>query len=96
MMRFFNDWRAGKTTIKEVIHRRDEKDQTPPKNEQDVEKRFLDKVEAELQLPEYSLFSEELPLSVLSMPSSDTPSQPTTRRWSPNLATSRYGAMSGR
>ena len=53
-MRFVNDWRAGKTTLKEAINRDDEK---PSITDQDIEKLFLDKVERELGLPEYTLFS---------------------------------------
>lgn len=57
-MRFVNDWRAGKTTIKETIKRRgSDENEKAPTTEDEVEKRFLDKVERELALPEYSTFS---------------------------------------
>jgi anoctamin-10 len=55
IMRFINDWRAGKTTIEEAMHSNDEK---PAGSVDEVEKRFLDKVERELGLPEYNIFSE--------------------------------------
>jgi anoctamin-10 len=55
LLRFFSDWRAGKTTIKEVVSR--EAETNSEQTEVDVEKRFMDKVERELALPEYSLFS---------------------------------------
>lgn len=48
-MRFVNDWREGKTTIKRAM--------TDPHPSGDAEGRFLDKVERELGLPDYSLFS---------------------------------------
>ena len=56
VMTFVDDWRSGKTTIKEAVSRHNG-DETPPKTPEEVEKRFLAKVERELKLPEYSLFS---------------------------------------
>ena len=53
-MRFVNEWREGKTTIKQAMSKHDEQ---PATTEADTEKRFLDKVENELGLPDYSLFS---------------------------------------
>ncbi|WVQ94169.1 hypothetical protein IAU59_001247 [Kwoniella sp. CBS 9459] len=59
IMRFVDDWRAGKTTIKETLKNRGtDSPQTPPQKEEEVEKRFLDKVEKELALPDYSLFTD--------------------------------------
>ncbi|WVR03117.1 hypothetical protein IAU60_000107 [Kwoniella sp. DSM 27419] len=59
IMRFVNDWRAGKTTIKETIQKqRAGSPEKPPQNEEEVEKRFLDKVERELGLPDYTLFTD--------------------------------------
>jgi anoctamin-10 len=57
ILRSFNAYRAGKTTLKEAVHGETEEEK-PLKSQQDVEVRFLDKVERELALPEYSLFSE--------------------------------------
>ena len=57
VMQFIGDWREGKTTIKEAVSR-SHGEETPPKTQEEVEKRFMKKVERELQLPEYSLFSE--------------------------------------
>ncbi|WWC90176.1 uncharacterized protein L201_005109 [Kwoniella dendrophila CBS 6074] len=59
VMRFVDDWRAGKTTIKETI--KSAGDQTPekaPRTEHEVVSRFLEKVERELALPDYSLFTD--------------------------------------
>jgi len=56
IMRFANDWREGKTTIKEAMSKRH--DEPPTTAGGDVEKRFLNKVERELGLPDYSLFSK--------------------------------------
>ncbi|KAK8844765.1 hypothetical protein IAR55_006615 [Kwoniella newhampshirensis] len=59
LMRFVNDWRAGKTTIKETIQRRgSDENEKPPTTDEEVEKRFLNKVERELALPDYSLFTD--------------------------------------
>jgi anoctamin-10 len=59
VMRFVDDWRAGKTTIKEAIDKRGNYNEQkgPAATEQEVEKRFMDKVERELALPDYNLFS---------------------------------------
>lgn len=59
IMRFVDDWRAGKTTIKDAA-KRNNGEKTPPKTEQEVEKHFLSKVERELALPDYNLFSQFL------------------------------------
>lgn len=56
ILRFVDDWRAGKTTIKEAVSRNNG-EKTPPRSEADVEKKFMEKVERELALPEYTLFS---------------------------------------
>ncbi|WRT63222.1 uncharacterized protein IL334_000125 [Kwoniella shivajii] len=59
IMRFVDDWRAGRTTIKETIHSRgQDTSEKVPRNDEEVEKKFLDKVERELALPEYSLFTD--------------------------------------
>lgn len=55
-MRFVNDWRSGKTTLKDAVSR-NKGQSTPPRTEQEVEKQFLNKVDRELALPEYSIFS---------------------------------------
>ena len=72
--RFVSDWRAGKTTIKQAV--------TKQEPSGDVETRFMDKVERELSLPDYSLFSE---FEIVLGPA-DPDSQPITRRWSRNSA----------
>ncbi|WWD06320.1 hypothetical protein V865_004410 [Kwoniella europaea PYCC6329] len=58
--RFVDDWRAGKTTLKETIKTRGNNDSTEkvPQDDAAVEKRFLEKVERELALPDYSLFTD--------------------------------------
>ena len=61
ILRFVDDWRAGKTTIKEAVSRNNG-EKTPPRSEAEVEKKFMDKVERELALPEYTLFSASLPV----------------------------------
>nr|XP_019014019.1 uncharacterized protein I206_00096 [Kwoniella pini CBS 10737]OCF52800.1 hypothetical protein I206_00096 [Kwoniella pini CBS 10737] len=59
VMRFVDDWRAGKTTIKETIKARSQDTpEKPPQTDDEVEKRFLDKVERELALPDYTLFTD--------------------------------------
>jgi hypothetical protein len=59
VLRFVNDWRAGKTTIKEAVknvqHPLSEKGVATSSDE--AEKEFLEKVERELALPDYNLFS---------------------------------------
>ena len=63
VLRFVNDWRAGKTTLKEAVKTaknvKNGKEPTPPpQSAEEAEKRFMDKVERELALPDYNLFSE--------------------------------------
>ncbi|WVQ82899.1 hypothetical protein IAT38_005035 [Cryptococcus sp. DSM 104549] len=58
VMRFVEDWRAGKTTIKDALKKRGSESEKVPSTEEEVEKRFLDKVERELALPEYTLFTD--------------------------------------
>ena len=60
LLRFVNDWRAGKTTLKEAVKTaKHATDATPPaQSAEEAEKRFMDKVERELALPDYNLFSE--------------------------------------
>ena len=60
ILRFVNDWRGGKTTIKDAL-KRPNKPETPPGSaatEAEAEERFLRKVEHELSLPDYSLFTD--------------------------------------
>ncbi|OCF60137.1 hypothetical protein L486_02817 [Kwoniella mangroviensis CBS 10435] len=60
IMRFVDDWRAGKTTLKEAFKSKGNNDSTEkvPRDDEEVEKRFLEKVERELALPDYSLFTD--------------------------------------
>lgn len=60
ILRFVNDWRAGKTTLKKAVEtvKKGTNTTPPPQSAQEAEKRFMDKVERELALPEYNLFSE--------------------------------------
>lgn len=68
ILRFINDWRAGKTTVKEAVEKvknvknglHHEKEFAPVglNSNEEAEERFLKKVERELGLPEYNLFSE--------------------------------------
>lgn len=60
ILRFVNDWRAGKTTLKEAVKTAKNGHDTtpPPQSPEEAEKRFMDKVERELALPDYNLFSE--------------------------------------
>lgn len=61
IMRFVEDWRAGKTTLKEAVKKTKEGEATPPpQSAEEAEKRFMDKVERELALPDYNLFSKHL------------------------------------
>ena len=55
-MRFIDEWRAGKTTIKQAMSAKND-EKTPPGTASEVEKQFMKKVERELALPDYSLFS---------------------------------------
>lgn len=59
ILRFVNDWRAGKTTLKEAVKTAKKGGDTtpPPQTADEAEKRFMDKVERELALPDYNLFS---------------------------------------
>jgi anoctamin-10 len=57
VLRFVKEWRAGKTTIKEAMKRNNGK-KTPPKTQQEIEDEFLKKIEFELDLPDYDLFSK--------------------------------------
>jgi anoctamin-10 len=66
ILRFVNDWRAGKTTVKEAVERvknvkngiQSEKEVEVPASAEEAENVFLEKVERELGLPEYNLFSK--------------------------------------
>ena len=84
--RFVDDWRAGKTTIKQAMSH--VQDEPPPTTEDDAEKRFLDKVEREVGLPDYSLFSE-------SLLQGSTYIQPIMPRWSRNSVMLPCGASFG-
>jgi hypothetical protein len=65
ILRFVNDWRAGKTTVKEAVEKvknvkngiSTEKEDPVPTSAVEAESLFLEKVERELGLPEYNLFS---------------------------------------
>jgi len=66
ILRFINDWRAGKTTVKEAVEKvknvkngikQSEKEVQVPTSAEEAESLFLEKVERELGLPEYNLFS---------------------------------------
>ena len=65
ILRFVNDWRAGKTTVKEAVEKvknvkngiSTEKEGPVPTSAEEAESLFLEKVERELGLPEYNLFS---------------------------------------
>lgn len=60
IMRFIRDWRAGKTSIKEALKKTNGHgdSETVPTTEEEIEKRFLNKVERELALPEYDTFTD--------------------------------------
>jgi anoctamin-10 len=66
ILRFVNDWRAGKTTVKEAVEKvknvkngiQSEKEVEVPTSAEEAEGLFLEKVERELGLPEYNLFSK--------------------------------------
>ncbi len=60
ILRFINELRTGKGSIKEELQKKTSSRDTPPQTDAEVEKRFLDKVEKELALPEYNLFSESI------------------------------------
>jgi hypothetical protein len=73
VLRFINDWRSGKTTVKEAVEsvknvkngitshpHSSEKESAAPSSNEEAEERFLEKVERELGLPEYNLFSMSL------------------------------------
>ncbi|EIW72964.1 hypothetical protein TREMEDRAFT_26589 [Tremella mesenterica DSM 1558] len=57
LLRFVADWRSGKTTLKATLKKRDGEEASPT-SESEVEERFLKKVERELALPDYSLFTD--------------------------------------
>lgn len=65
ILRFVNDWRSGKTTVKEAVEKvknvkngiQSEKEGPIPSSAEEAESLFLEKVERELGLPEYNLFS---------------------------------------
>jgi len=65
ILRFINDWRAGKTTVKEAVEKvknvkngiSTEKEVAVPTTAEEAESLFMEKVERELGLPEYNLFS---------------------------------------
>lgn len=60
ILRFIDDWRAGRATLKDAIARgtATEDEKPVPRTEEEVERRFLEKIEFELSLPEYTTFSE--------------------------------------
>lgn len=96
VLRFVNDWRAGKTTLKEAVKMKKLGADAPPaQSAEEAEKRFMDKVERELALPDYNLFSTSMILGphICRWLRS---AQRTTPRWSRSLAMSRFGVSSGR
>jgi hypothetical protein len=58
ILRFVDEIRSGKGSIKEELQKKTSRQDRPPQTDAEVEKRFLDKVEKELALPEYNLFSK--------------------------------------
>ena len=62
ILRFIDDWRAGRATIKDALHGKVNHatgaDVQRAHDADEAEKRFLDKVAFELSLPEYTTFSE--------------------------------------
>jgi hypothetical protein len=69
ILRFINDWRSGKTTVKEAVESvknvkngLNSSGLAVPSSNEEAEERFLEKVERELGLPEYNLFSTSHPL----------------------------------
>ncbi|WVN88537.1 uncharacterized protein L203_103748 [Cryptococcus depauperatus CBS 7841] len=60
VLRFIGEWRAGKTTLKSALKgiASSSGGEKTPDSETEVEKRFLNKVERELALPEYSTFDD--------------------------------------
>lgn len=61
ILRFVDEIRNGKGSIKEEIQKKTQKlseKDVQPRSDDEVEKLFLDKVEKELALPEYNLFSK--------------------------------------
>ena len=79
ILRYIAEWRSGKTSLKDLknMTKRHHDEPASPTTEADAEKLFLDKVERELGLPDYSLFSQSRLTSVSFML---TP-QPITPRW---------------
>jgi hypothetical protein len=55
ILRFVNDVRSGKAGVTDIFKGGKKEDEKAAQGE-DVEKKFLDKVEAELALPEYNIF----------------------------------------
>ncbi|KAL1408823.1 hypothetical protein Q8F55_005637 [Vanrija albida] len=55
ILRFIADWRAGKATVSDILHKRTESTGEAD-TEAEAEKLFLDKVERELALPDYTTF----------------------------------------
>jgi anoctamin-10 len=54
VMRFVQDWRAGKTTFKDAYNGKT----SPTPTHASVESKFLAKVDDELALPDYAIFSQ--------------------------------------
>ncbi|TXT10622.1 hypothetical protein VHUM_02127 [Vanrija humicola] len=55
ILRFIADWRAGKASVSDILHKRSES-VGETETESELEKNFLDKVERELALPDYTTF----------------------------------------
>lgn len=59
ILRFIDEWRSGKATLKDLSKRGgEEKRPIDGQSDAEVEKLFLDKVEKELALPEYNIFTD--------------------------------------
>lgn len=58
IIRFVNDVRSGKTSIADVKDMFKKEDELTSTSEKDDEKRFLNKVQHELELPPYNIFTD--------------------------------------
>lgn len=67
ILRFVNDWRRGKASLKDLSKNGHKQEGSTA--DADPEKRFLDRVENQLGLPDYSTFSRFEPSSLREAPS---------------------------
>ena len=58
ILRYIDELRTGKKHLKESFSRHQGEKKGSANETVDIEKKFLDKVERELALPDYSLFSQ--------------------------------------